>query len=174
MAHRHRNGRNGTRHVAQKPAFERLSSCAREVLSIDAKILSGSASRELKHQNPRDRPVGRLAEAYREEGSRQRGRVSLATLASSILQVKGGQITLAPPWSNRERLQYVLNNCTGVRTSRACDMDITGQVTGGSETAGPRLTRVRFTRSLADGEHCLCEHVRFRPRRCHQAPRESF
>jgi hypothetical protein len=72
------------------------------------------------------------------------GRVSLATLASSILQVKGGQITLAPPWSNRERLQYVLNNCTGVRTSRACDMDITGEVTSGSETAGPRLTRVRF------------------------------
>ena len=28
------------------------------------------------------------------------------------------------------------------------------------------LTGVRFTRSLADGEHCLCEHVRFRPRRC--------
>src|SRR5215212_6028403 len=39
------------------------------------------------------------------------GRVFLATLTSSNLQVKGGQITLAPPWSNRERLQYVMNNC---------------------------------------------------------------
>ena len=44
MAHRHRNGRNGTRHVAQKPGFERLNSSAREVLSIAAKILSGSVS----------------------------------------------------------------------------------------------------------------------------------
>jgi hypothetical protein len=72
------------------------------------------------------------------------GRVSSATSASSILQVKGGHITLQPPWSNGEQLRYVLNNCTGVRTSRACDMDVTGQVTSGTETAEPRLTKVRF------------------------------
>jgi hypothetical protein len=72
------------------------------------------------------------------------GRVSSATSASSMLQVKGGRVSLAPPWSKREQLRYVLNNCTGLRTSRACDMDVTGEVTSGTETAGPRLTRVRF------------------------------
>jgi hypothetical protein len=69
------------------------------------------------------------------------GQIAAATTDYALLSVPGGNVTLKPPWTDREDLRYLFQHCTSLVTGNQCVMDVTGVV---DEGTSPQLNHVKF------------------------------
>ncbi len=71
------------------------------------------------------------------------GTITAMSNDSGYLKVPGGIVILSPPWTEREDLRFLFENCTGLRNSDKCNMAIAGIVET-SILGGPGLKNVDF------------------------------
>ncbi|RVD14309.1 MAG: hypothetical protein EOS73_29455 [Mesorhizobium sp.] len=72
-----------------------------------------------------------------------KGRIAVASDQFMLLNVPGGNITLMPPWADRDDLRVLFQNCTSVLTDQRCDVAAEGTV-GKSLAGAPQLSGVDF------------------------------
>ncbi|AZO42947.1 hypothetical protein EJ076_18510 [Mesorhizobium sp. M7D.F.Ca.US.005.01.1.1] len=97
-----------------------------------------------------------------------KGRIAVASDAFMILQLPGGNVTLKPPWLDRDDLRPLFEHCTSVLTDDRCDVAAEGTVGKVAVGNGPQLEGVDFSLagSVGSGAHPLvisreqCELVR--------------
>lgn len=71
-----------------------------------------------------------------------KGRIAAASDAFMILQLPGGNVTLKPPWLDRDDLRPLFEHCTSVMTDDRCDVAAEGTV--GKMGGSPQLKGVDF------------------------------
>lgn len=97
-----------------------------------------------------------------------KGRIVAASDAFMILQLPGGNVTLKPPWLDRDDLRPLFEHCTSLMTDDRCDVAAEGTVGKMAVGNGPQLKGVDFSLagSVGSGAHPLlisreqCELVR--------------
>ncbi|AZV21477.1 hypothetical protein [Mesorhizobium sp. M7A.F.Ce.TU.012.03.2.1] len=78
-----------------------------------------------------------------------KGRVVVASDQFMLLKLPGGNVTLTPPWVDRDDLRPLFQHCTSVLTDAACDVAAQGTV-GKSASGTPQLTGVDFFKPAGD------------------------
>jgi len=73
-----------------------------------------------------------------------KGRVAVASDAFMVLQLPGGNVTLMPPWKDRDDLRPLFEHCTSVMTDERCDVAAEGVVGKMMVGNGPQLKDVDF------------------------------
>ncbi|RWQ35531.1 MAG: hypothetical protein EOS20_18675 [Mesorhizobium sp.] len=73
-----------------------------------------------------------------------KGRIAAASDTFMILQLPGGNVTLMPPWKDRDDLRPLFQNCTSVLTDDRCDVAAEGTVGKLAVGTGPQLKGVDF------------------------------
>ncbi|RWQ12333.1 hypothetical protein [Mesorhizobium sp.] len=73
-----------------------------------------------------------------------KGRIAAASDTFMILQLPGGNVTLMPPWKDRDDLRPLFQNCTSVLTDERCDVAAAGTVGRLAVGTGPQLKGVDF------------------------------
>jgi hypothetical protein len=74
-----------------------------------------------------------------------KGRIAVASDAFMILQLPGGNVTLVPPWVDRDDLRPLFEHCTSVLTDDRCDVAAEGTVGKMAVGNGPQLKGVDFS-----------------------------
>lgn len=72
-----------------------------------------------------------------------KGRIAVASDKFMLMKVPGGNVTLMPPWTDRDDLRLLFANCTSVLTDERCDVAAEGKV-GKSLAGEPQLSGVDF------------------------------
>ncbi|RWO83173.1 MAG: hypothetical protein EOS18_06165 [Mesorhizobium sp.] len=73
-----------------------------------------------------------------------KGRVAFAGDQFMLLQLPGGNVTLMPPWRDRDDLRPLFEHCTGIVTDDSCDVAAEGTVGKMLVGDGPQLKGVDF------------------------------
>ncbi|RWN11755.1 hypothetical protein [Mesorhizobium sp.] len=73
-----------------------------------------------------------------------KGRIVVASDAFMILKLPGGNVTLMPPWRDRDDLRPLFEHCTEVITDDRCDVAAEGTVGKMRVGDGPQLKDVDF------------------------------
>ncbi|RWO90935.1 hypothetical protein [Mesorhizobium sp.] len=61
-----------------------------------------------------------------------------------LLQLPGGNVTLMPPWRDRDDLRPLFEHCTGIVSDDSCDVAAEGTVGKMLVGDGPQLKGVDF------------------------------
>ncbi|TGQ95419.1 hypothetical protein EN851_07835 [Mesorhizobium sp. M8A.F.Ca.ET.208.01.1.1] len=72
-----------------------------------------------------------------------KGRVVAASDQFMLLHLPGGNVTLMPPWRDRDDLRPLFQYCTSVLTDERCDVAAEGTV-GKAMSGAPQLSGVDF------------------------------
>ncbi|RUV75924.1 MAG: hypothetical protein EOR30_17055 [Mesorhizobium sp.] len=73
-----------------------------------------------------------------------KGRVALASDKFMLLSLPGGNVTLMPPWVDRDDLRPLFEHCTSILTDVRCDVAAEGTVGKMTIGNGPQLSSVDF------------------------------